>query len=241
MSGLDQYVKLMGHMDDIGLVDSYGGQSAPTLSGNTARSDTESKFGGYSANFPADVDYLSYPASVDFFFDADFTIDFWFHGGFGGARGLFGTGLSGDNPKMHCWHESDYMIIHKNGNPGGQWTVSWPWSPISNEWVHCAIVRNGSSWYLFINGVITGGVQTEAGVLLDSGQPLRIGSDGEGAKHFTGYIEEFRISKGIARWTSNFTPPTEPYSEFTLIISGVDSPAKVNGIAAANIANVSGM
>jgi hypothetical protein len=28
---------------------------------------------------------------------------------------------------------------------------------------------------------------------------------------FNGWLDEFRISKGIARWTSNFTPPTAPY------------------------------
>jgi hypothetical protein len=34
-----------------------------------------------------------------------------------------------------------------------------------------------------------------------------------GSNYFNGWIDEVRISKGIARWTSNFTPPTQPYDK----------------------------
>lgn len=30
--------------------------------------------------------------------------------------------------------------------------------------------------------------------------------------YFEGYMDEIRIDKGTAQWTSNFTPPTEPYT-----------------------------
>ena len=42
-------------------------------------------------------------------------------------------------------------------------------------------------------------------------QNLWIGSDG-GSTYLDGYLDEFRISKGIARWTANFSPPDAPYS-----------------------------
>ena len=60
--------------------------------------------------------------------------------------------------------------------------------------------------------------------------------------NFDGYLDEIRISKGIARWTSSFTPPTVPYSSSVLyatyttpantteIIGGFDT-GTANGIA----------
>ena len=37
---------------------------------------------------------------------------------------------------------------------------------------------------------------------------------------YTGYIDEVRISAGVALWTSNFTPPTQPYAIDRRLISG---------------------
>ena len=41
--------------------------------------------------------------------------------------------------------------------------------------------------------------------------PMGIGANSDGTRPLNGWLDEFRISKGIARWTSNFTPPTQEY------------------------------
>jgi hypothetical protein len=68
----------------------------------------------------------------------------------------------------------------------------------SNVWTHVAVTRNGSSFRLFING-------TQAATYSNSGSVnsgyCRIGPG------YVGYIDDFRITKGAARYISNFTPP----------------------------------
>ena len=57
---------------------------------------------------------------------------------------------------------------------------------------------------------------------------------------FNGYIDELRISKGIARWAADFTPPTSEYTGgWGGKVLGVSSPAKVLGVS--SIAKVNGV
>ena len=86
---------------------------------------------------------------------------------------------------------------------------------VIDTWYHITYVRNGSNFYIFIDGDSTGLVELTAIGNNDLGNisaPLIIGNDGAGGAYISCYIDEFRISKGIARWTSNFTPPTSEYS-----------------------------
>jgi len=83
-----------------------------------------------------------------------------------------------------------------------------------NEWWHiCASMKDGVL-YCFLNGSL---VLTETNphsmVARSDGLPLYIGHSkaGEASWHFDGYLDEIRISVGVARWTEDFTPPTAPY------------------------------
>ena len=55
-----------------------------------------------------------------------------------------------------------------------------------------------------------------------SGDIYYVGSVNANQSHppINGYIDEFRISKGDARWTSAFTPPTYAYGANQRILSG---------------------
>ena len=76
------------------------------------------------------------------------------------------------------------------------------------NWHHIALVKDATVYKLYLDGTEIG-TTTDASVDTFAGA-LRVGSDGTSA--FAGYIDELRISKGIARWTANFTPPTRAYS-----------------------------
>ena len=83
-----------------------------------------------------------------------------------------------------------------------------------NTWYHIAVVRENGTAKLYINGVHEGTANSFS--TPSNSLNVVIGSmySAEGDNHnwgLNGYIDEIRISKGIARWTSNFTPPDQPY------------------------------
>jgi hypothetical protein len=93
------------------------------------------------------------------------------------------------------------------------------WTPSINTWYHVAYVRSGSNFYFFVDGTQVGSTQSIGTAnLYDSSAALTIGTlhqEGTGSQSWnelTGYLDEVRVSKGIARWTSNFVPPTQAYS-----------------------------
>jgi len=82
-----------------------------------------------------------------------------------------------------------------------------------SNWHHIAGVRSGTSIYLFLDGVLSATASIGTGTVNDVGTKLTIGRYGDySLRYWNGSIDEFRFSKGIARWTANFTPPTQAYA-----------------------------
>ena len=79
-----------------------------------------------------------------------------------------------------------------------------------NQWVHRAVVRNGNQFLFFENGVLVSTDESDLVPELTEYPTIGMYQWTGGNQFFSGYISEFRVSN-VARWTSNFTPPTEPY------------------------------
>jgi hypothetical protein len=77
-------------------------------------------------------------------------------------------------------------------------------------WHHIAIVRNGSAWACYVDGTSRATGTFSGGISNISSGPI-IGADQNYGRYFAGYIDEVRITKGIARYTSNFTPQTSAF------------------------------
>ena len=91
-----------------------------------------------------------------------------------------------------------------------------------NRWYHVAFVRVGTTGYFFIDGVRQTTTQIVAFGTNDTGNiaaDVNIGGavSGWGSEDFNGWMDELRISKGMARWSSDFTVPTEAYSGDTTV------------------------
>lgn len=85
----------------------------------------------------------------------------------------------------------------------------------TNTWYHFAVSRIGSVMRIFMNGTKQGADLTFlSNSIFNSSQVLHIGSlngnNGQSNWNLNGYMSNIRITKGVARYTSNFTPPTLP-------------------------------
>jgi Concanavalin A-like lectin/glucanases superfamily len=98
---------------------------------------------------------------------------------------------------------STYIV---NGMTGPASSVS------ANTWFHFAVVRNGTTFTAYVNGVAGTPVTGVSAQVALSATPLALGIYGPTtALPLTGYIDDFRITKGVARYTANFTPPTAAF------------------------------
>ena len=84
--------------------------------------------------------------------------------------------------------------------------------PPLNTWTHIALVRDVNRFMIFINGTMEVDTTQAAGTMTNN--QLAVvggGTDAAGLNCITGYINDFRITKGVARYTSTFTPPTTAF------------------------------
>jgi hypothetical protein len=242
-ASIDSYAKLCLHFDG-NVTDSSA--SAHTITDTSTTSDTTNKkFGSASRAFNGTSAYLEAADSDDWNFDGDFTIDWWMictadggrmqtiaaHGGDGG------TNLGWE---LFTYNDTDMRFYYSTDGSSGPYVTFSSVSPNSSSFVHWALVRTGSTLKLFKNGTQVGGDQTVSGSFYNSTYPLRIGYySGTAALHFKGNIDEFRISKGVARWTAAFTPPTAAYtSDSTLVSKNTLSPYTVDQMAALQTVDV---
>ena len=226
----DTYTKVMYHFEDAEN-DSTSNHNDFTAQGTAALSTAQKKFGAKSLLLDGNSDYLTVPDSADWDFGAGaFTFDCWvrpnssepsnyciFSQDAGGANNQFYSLVIFKSIVQFSNYEGEY--------PTGAYVVRFtcPATWVADTWYHIAVVRidNGNastSWRIFINGVsknltLLSGAWN--GSITAITGPLRIGCT-RNAGFFGGYIDELRISKGIARWTANFTPPVAPYGQVTI-------------------------
>jgi len=197
-----------------------------------------SVFGGSSLLFPsASGTAIQAPDSPDWFFGTgDFTIEGWWYTTL--TRKCF---LSQRTPAGDVAWEftADAMASANPGftfyycytEPGTSFDVQWDnaYTLVTNTWQHYAVVRIGTVLKLFIQGVQLGADHNIAShPIRDSAGPLTVCGDNRssGGNDFRGYADEIRISKGIARYTSNFTVPTSPFTrdQYTVLLLHCDGP-----------------
>lgn len=207
----DTYTKLLLHFDG-NSVDSSGTNKVVNTVGSPTYSSAISKFGGSSIYINSASNYLAIPYTSDLDFGTnDFTIDMWCYTD-GSAGGTYKTlFLKGDDatdfgsPRIDGYN--GVFTIRFANNAGTAWGNEITTSAYSNNvWNHLAVVRSGTNLYAFINGVLSGSTTYSGAMYPFSSTGIRIGN--MGTEFWNGYIDELRISNGIARWTSNFVPPT---------------------------------
>ena len=191
------------------ITDSSLSPKTVTAVGNAQVSTAQSRFGGASIAFDGTGDYLtvsgqSFPVGTE-----SFTVEFWIYSSAAWntklgrilenpVTGGFQVYLQTDNTMVVSFFAVSAILAPSLG------------SLALSTWHHVAIVRNGSLFSVFFNGILQA-TATDARAFSAISSQVIGSSDSFG---FNGYIDDLRITKGVARYTSNFTPPTAPFPDF---------------------------
>ncbi len=213
-------VSLLLHMDGTNgsttFTDKSNNALTVTANGNVSVSTTQSKFGGSSATFDGAGDYLTLSSSTPFAFGTgDFTVEFWLYLNSNSVTYLIydsrPSGLNGLYPTIY--YDASSSRINYYTNTGVR--ISGNVATASGAWHHIALSKSGTSTRLFINGTQSGATYTDSNNYLSgTGRPT-IGADGNslGSNGYNGYMDELRVTKGVARYTANFTAPTAAFPD----------------------------
>lgn len=189
-----------------------------TVAGAVTTTTASSKFGTASGDFPgADGDRLSLASHDDFNFGSgNLTLECWFResnvsrlnmnllekdsGGFPLGAWSLQINTSAANGKLSFslrdFSGSLYFLEQTSITDYGD-----------NLWHHVAVTRNGNWWYLWVDGLLEV-ANLYAGTVTDLATPVYIGNSVNVSRGWTGQLDEVRLTKGIARYTTAFAVPT---------------------------------
>jgi hypothetical protein len=216
-------VSLLLHMDGADasttFTDSSTNGITVTAVGNAQIDTAQSKFGTASCLMDGTGDRLEIPSSSLFEFGTgDFTIEAFIRVPPGQYHPIFGMG---DNATA-----TGFLLYAANGGAGvpgpliffqndGEVELSSGFSTVGDEeWTHVAITRSSSTLSVFVNGD-----RGQQGFIDDVFDTTNISIGGDyylgawEASSLNGHIDEVRVTKGVARYTEDFTPPTAPFPE----------------------------
>lgn len=231
----DSFTKLLLHFDDTTgqqVVQDYSGNYRGITSSSAYITATYSQFypSCYAGN-KSGTQYWDVASNSDFQFGtASFTVEFWAMIPSGATSTLVQSVITkavDDSHRLNflLYQGNMYLQSFDSGDASVRIDISCPvptW--VVGTWKHFAWVRNNTgpiptaaSWFFFVDGspkTKSLGAGSYANPTYFGSANLRIGTDGR-----TGYspgtpgfmIDEVRISKGVARWTATFSPPTAPY------------------------------
>jgi hypothetical protein len=218
-------LKADGANNSTTFVDSSPNNLAISRLGNTKISTTQSKYGGSSAYFDGSGDYLSVAANNAFNFGTgDFCVESWVY--------LANNNMAYQMVASIAWGTTRALQIRygdagfgyrlqvtvQSSSSAVVWSTAATQTTHRNTWVHLAFTRTSGVCRLFVNGVvqnINNGTNpstypftsfTDASNVTGN-IGLAVGANRIGTNALFGYLDDFRITKGFARYTTNFTPP----------------------------------
>jgi len=179
------------------------------VGGNAKLSNTISpQFGTTSLLLDGTGDYISINSDPDFGYGTgDFTFECWVYKTAATQQVLLDQRTAGTDISV-------YLESNAAGNirmfVNGGYVLTSSVAVSQNTWTHVAISRNTGTTRMFVGGTLTPTTYTDSNNY--AARPVVIGSSWTGSTGWNGYIDEVRISKGIGRYTSTFTPATSAFT-----------------------------
>lgn len=173
--------------------------------GNAQIDTAVKKFGTGSLEFDGSSDYLTAPSSPVWIMSGDWTMECWIYPTrVTGVQVILDTRNNTTNAGPVLYLNGSSLVIDNGiGSKITAGTIS------TNSWQHVSATRSGNSWRLFVNGTQVGST-TSITTSYSSAYGFCVGKSSYG-EHYAGYIDDIRITRGVARYTANFTPPTAAF------------------------------
>jgi hypothetical protein len=205
--------QLLVNMANAGIVDSSTKNDFITA-GNVQLSTAVKKFGTASIAFDGTGDWMSAPnIPMVSFGTGNFTVEYWVYHNVVAAVSSAHVGVGGvtwgsaDVSGWTCWITNGALMFNSNGteiNCGSTLAIG--------QWYHIAACRNNGILKIFVNGTQTYSAANTADMSTTT-SPLVLGTDHNqsNSNNLNGYLDDVRITTGIARYTANFAVPTTSF------------------------------
>ena len=194
--------------------DNSNDNNSVTFVGTAQLSTAQSKFGGSSMLFDGNSDYLTVTNSSFSSLNTSgstFTIEFW----------VYFSSITGDQAPVNNYSgSSGGLLINKNSShvitanlSGDGADITGTTTVSAGQWYHIALSGSSGSYKLFLNGNQEGSTYT--GSIAAGSSTYQIGAFYWSSTFYygvNGYLDDMRFTAGLARYTSNFTPPTTAHS-----------------------------
>jgi hypothetical protein len=206
----DADVRWLLNFTNAGIFDNTGKNVLETV-GNAQIDTTTKKYGTGSLEFDGTGDWLLMANTPDQQLGTgNFTIEFWVYlasGDTGSARGLVAKGTSTTGWLVSLDSSEKVVFTYTTS------TITSSGAITTNAWNHIAVVRSGTGsnqTKIYIGGTNdgTGTVSTD----FNQTSVMYVGANRTGGDPMKGYIDDLRITKGVARYTANFTVPGKAFS-----------------------------
>lgn len=207
-------VVLAMHMDGENNSTTFQDLTGKTVTpfGNAKIVTTQSMFGGASAYFDGTGGYLTVPDSEGWNFgSADFTIEMFVN--MASVTTTYGLVAHWSGTTNHSWglcHYLNKIQFFYSATGANLLFFEAPSGCLANTWHHIAACRSSGVVKLFVDGGQVASAAV-ASALFNSTAVLEIGGSAGGVSTINGHIDDLRITKGVARYTAGFTPPTAPF------------------------------
>lgn len=199
------YVNLTGRCTGFETITDRVGKTV-YAQGGAKLSTSIKKFGTASLELNGTTDYATVASTPDFAYGTDdFTVELWWYSNNIASAQQYlidqRTSASEAAILLYCGVTG---IIRLYVNGANQIVANT--TVTINTWNHVAISRESGITKMFINGVLQTATYTDSNNY--AAKPLYIGASYLGTLSTNGFIDDLRITKGVAKYTSNFTVPS---------------------------------
>ena len=205
----NQYTSLLLSATNAGIQDATGKNDIITYGSSKTQANTV-KYGSGAMYFDGSTSGITTTTKPYFAFGANnFTIEYWVYpiSWSNGPTVIDFRGTQGTLGFTDYYSTSGVPNIYKEGTG----TILTSNTAVSvNTWTHIAYVRNSNTMTIYVNGANTGGV-TDTTTWVAPSNNATFGAGYGLQLFFNGYLDDLRVTKGVARYTSNFAPPSSAF------------------------------